>query len=152
MSDEIKTEPIPLTPAPTSKWAKLKKWWPSIPTAASLAILTGVLWPSGKAKQDDTPPLLVIYSGLQTNWDATVQSSHDPRLPVTVLTLTNGALATNMNNVNVRRAEIYRTSLVGFKGPDGSIVPVGQAAVILGAIAQTNGVDSTVFSQLRTNR
>jgi hypothetical protein len=150
MSDEIKTDPIPLTPAP-SKLAKLKKWWPSIPSAAFLATLVGVLWPHGQAKQADAPPLVVISSGLQTNWSAT-EVSHDPRLPVTVLTLTNGLLFTNINNVIVRRAEIYRASLVGFKGPDGSIVPVAQAVVIAGSIVQTNGVDSTVLTQLRTNR
>jgi hypothetical protein len=151
MSDEIKTDPTPLTPTPTSKLAKLKKWWPTIPSAALLATLTGILWPNEKAKQADMP-LLIIYSGLQTNWESTVQSSHDPRLPVTVLTMTNGALATNMMNLNVRRAEIYRTSLVGFKGSDGAIVPVAQAVVIAGIIAQTNGVDATVFTQFRTNR
>ena len=150
MSDEI--NPIPLTPAPTSKWAKLKKWWPTIPSAALLATLVRVIWPHVQADKQADMPLLVIYSGLQTNWEATVQSSHDPRLPVTVLTLTNGALATNMNNLIVRNAQIYRTSLVGFKGPDGSIVPVAQAVVIAGSIAQTNGIDSAVLTQLRTNR
>lgn len=149
MSDEI--NPIPLTPAPTSTWAKLKKWWPSIPSAAFLAMLVGVLWPHGKTAQVD-PQLVVIYSGFQTNWDATVQSSHDPRLPVAVLTLTNGALATNMNNLIVRRAEIHRTTLIGFRAADGGFVPVAQAGIIAGTIAQTNGINTIIVAQLHTNR
>ena len=153
MSDEIKTDPtstIPPTPASTSKLAKLKRWWPTIPSAAVIAILTGVLWPNGETKRDDTP-LLVIYSVLQTNWEATVQSSHDPRLPVTVLTLTNGALATNMNNLHVRRAEIRRASILGFKA-DGVLLPVAEALIRAGTIHQTNGIDATVLTQFQTNR
>jgi len=153
MSDEIKTDPtstIPPTHAPTSKLAKLKRWWPTIPSAAVLAILTGALWPDGETKQADTP-LLVIYSVLQTNWEATVQSSHDPKLPVTVLTMTNGALATNMNNLHVRRAEIHRTSILGFKA-DGALLPAAQAVVLAGIIFQTNGVDYTIITRLLGNQ
>jgi hypothetical protein len=146
MSDEIKP-----TSEPTSKLAKLKRWWPAGPAAAVIAILTGALWPNKKAEQPDTP-LLVIYSALQTNWAATIESSHDPRLPVTVLTLTNGAFATNMNNLNVRRAEIYRSSLLGVKRSDGVILPVAQAVVIAGTIAQTNGIDAATITQFQINK
>jgi hypothetical protein len=147
MSDEIKTDPTTTT-TPTSK---PKRWWLTIPFAAVIAALTGVLWPSGETKQDDMP-LLIIHSVLQTNWEATIQSSHDPRLPVTVLTMTNGTLATNMMNLNVRRAEIYRASLLGVRRADGVILPVAQAAVLAGTIAQTNGIDATVLTQFQTNK
>lgn len=148
MSDEITPTPTSPPPAPTGLAAKLKRFWPTIP-AAILGFVAA--WLSTGDPSKDDRPLLVVHSSLQTNWAPTVESSHDPRLPVTVLTLTNGALATNMQNVHVRRAEIHRVSLLGFKKPDGDgIVPVAQAGVLAGVIAQTNGIDSTVLSEFRT--
>lgn len=149
MSNEIQ-DPAAIT-TPPSKLAKLKRWWPTLPIAA-IAIPI-VAWLAGETKPKPVAdmPLTIVYSALQTNWEATVSSSHDPRLPVAVLTLTNGTLATNMINLNVRRAEIYRMSLLGFRKPDGGILPIAQAAVRAGTIVQTNGVDSVVLTEFTTS-
>lgn len=151
MSNETNPTPAPLTTTPTK--TKTKWWWISALITVIGAAIAG-FWPGGEAKQPQQPdmPLTIVYSALQTNWEATVSSSHDPRLPVTVLTMTNGTLATNIMNLNVRRAEIYRTSLLGFRKLDGGILPVAQAVVVAGRISQTNGVDFVSFTEFSTNK
>lgn len=147
MSDETKPIDTPTT-TPTKK-----KWWVVVAAAlASVATGGALLWPKGQEAKTPDNPLVVVWSFLTTNWDAQVQGIHDPRLPVTITTLTNGATATNWINVNVRRAAIHRTSMLGFKTVSGGILPLAEARVVAGSIDQTNGVDTAILNEYRINK
>lgn len=86
--------------------------------------------------------LVVLSSTLFTNWSLVGGNGYDSNRPVSIVVLKDGSKFTNRLNLVIRKAVVYRYTVLGLIAKDGTAVPLVHETISKGQITQTNGVDT----------